>query len=33
MAKSIPGAVWQDRKHIIFGLPWRRKSASTASWT
>ena len=22
MAKNIPGAVWQDRKHTLFGLPW-----------
>ena len=22
MANEFPGAVWQDRKHGIFGLPW-----------
>lgn len=22
MAKPIPGTIWQDRKHTLFGLPW-----------
>ena len=22
MAKDIPGAIWQDRKRTLFGLPW-----------